>query len=251
MPSVKSKTKKTVVKEKPARKASVSLELPVYDTDGKEVSSVKLAPEIFGLKINQDLVHQVVVSQMANRRRVIAHTKNRGEVRGGGRKPWRQKGTGRARAGSIRSPLWRGGGVTFGPTKERVFKKEIPKKMRRKALFMVLSAKAKNNLLILLDKLEIGQPPKQSLAAVRDATGQAKTKLTKTMVEILKKLPCQNESCLIALPEMDKNIILAARNIPDIATIQAKDLNCLDLLSFKYLAMPKEAIKAIKETFQK
>ena len=236
MPVVKSKRKKiikSVKKEKP-----VDLELPVYDMEGKEVSSVKLEKEIFGLKINPDLVHQVVVSQAANRRRVIAHTKDRGEVRGGGRKPWRQKGTGRARHGSIRSPLWRGGGVTFGPTKERVFKKEIPKKMRRKALFMVLSAKVKNNLLILLDKLKIEKPE------------------TKLMVQIIKNLKTKVEnfeqgSILITLPEMDKNIILAARNIPDIATIQAKDLNCLDLLSFKYLAMPKESIKILKETFKK
>ncbi|PIW35074.1 MAG: 50S ribosomal protein L4, partial [Candidatus Nealsonbacteria bacterium CG15_BIG_FIL_POST_REV_8_21_14_020_37_12] len=201
--------------------------------EGKEVGTTLLPKEIFDVKISPDLVHQVVVSQMANRRKVIAHTKTRAEVRGGGRKPWRQKGTGRARVGSIRSPLWKGGGVIFGPRKERVFKKEIPKKMKRLALFMVLSGKIKNNLLILLDKLKIEKPK------------------TKEMTEILKKLPCKNESSLIALPELNKNLILAARNIPDIETIQAKDLNALDLLSFKYLIMPKEAIKLVKETFLK
>ena len=205
----------------------------VYNQEGKEVGQALLPKEIFNVSVNPDLVHQVVVSQMANRRQVLAHTKGRGEVRGGGRKPWRQKGTGRARVGSIRSPLWRGGGVTFGPTKERVFKKKIPKKMRRKALFMVLSGKVKNNLLILLDKLKLDQPK------------------AKLMAEIFKKLPCKNESSLIALPELNKNLILAARNIPDIETIQAKDLNALDLLSFKYLIMPKEAIKLVKETFLK
>jgi large subunit ribosomal protein L4 len=117
-----------------------------------------LPKEIFDVEINPDLIHQVVVAQTANRRRVIAHTKGRGEVRGGGKKPWRQKGTGRARHGSIRSPLWKGGGVTFGPTKERTFKKEINKKMKRKALFMVLTAKAKNNLLLVLDKIILEQP---------------------------------------------------------------------------------------------
>jgi len=205
----------------------------VYNQEGKEVGQTLLPKEIFDVKMHPDLIHQVVVSQMANRRQVIAHAKNRGEVRGGGRKPWRQKGTGRARHGSIRSPLWKGGGVTFGPTKERVFKKEIPKKMKRKALFMVLSEKAKNNLLIVIEKLE---------------TEKAKTKL---MAEILKKLPLQGKSSLIALPKMDKNLILAMKNIPNIETIQAKDLNCLDLLSFKYLLMPKESIKVIKETFSK
>ena len=205
----------------------------IYNQEGKEIGQTLLPKEIFGLKTNPDLVHQVVVSQMANRRQVIAHTRDRGEVRGGGRKPWRQKGTGRARHGSIRSPLWRGGGVTFGPTKERVFKKKIPEKMRRLALFMALSGKVKNNLLILLDKLKVEK---------------AKTKL---MAEILKKLPCKEKSSLIALPEIDKNLILATRNIPKIETIQAKDLNCLDLLSFKYLIMPKESIKVIKDTFLK
>ena len=209
------------------------MKIPVYNQQGKEIGQTLLPKEIFDVKLNSDLVHQIVVSQMANRRKVIAHTKDRGEVRGGGRKPWRQKGTGRARVGSIRSPLWRGGGVTFGPTKERVFKKIIPKKMRRKALFMVLSEKAKNNLLILLDKLKIEQPK------------------TKLIVEILKKLPGEGKSSLIALSQLDKNLILAARNLPKIRTIQAKDLNCLDLLSFKYLIMPKEAIRIIKETFLK
>jgi len=205
----------------------------VYNQKGKEIGQTLLPKEIFDVKMNPDLVHQVVVSQMANRRQVIAHTKDRGEVRGGGRKPWRQKGTGRARHGSIRSPLWKGGGVTFGPTKARVFKKEIPKKMKRLALFMALSGKAKNNLIILLDELKIEQ---------------AKTKL---MAEILEKLPCEGKNNLIALPKIDKNLILAIRNLSDVEVIQAKDLNALDLLSFKYLIMPKESIKVIKETFLK
>jgi len=209
------------------------MKIAVYDQQGKEIGTTLLPKEIFGVEINPDLMHQVVRSQMANRRRVTAHTKDRGEVSGGGRKPWRQKGTGRARHGSIRSPLWRKGGVTFGPTKERVFKKVIPKKMKRLALFMALSGKVKNNLLILLDKLKIEE---------------AKTRL---MTEIFKKLPCKNESCLIALPEYDKNLILSARNLPEVKTIQSKDLNCLDLLSFKYLLMSKESIKVIKDTFLK
>ncbi len=212
--------------------------LDVYNQNGEIVSTTLLPKEIFDVKINPDLVHQVMVSQMANRRRILAHTKTRAEVRGGGRKPWRQKGTGRARVGSIRSPLWRGGGVTFGPRKEKVFKKEIPKKMRRKALFMVLSGKVKNNLLILLDKLKIEH---------------AKTELLAQLIENW-KLKIENfkgGSLLIALPEYDKDIILAARNLPNVETIQAKDLNVLDLLSFKYLIMPKEAIKVIKETFIK
>jgi len=209
------------------------MKVSVYNQEGKEVGKVLLPKEIFEVKVNPDLVHQVVVCQMANRRQPIAHTKDRGEVRGGGRKPWSQKGTGRARHGSIRSPLWIGGGGTFGPRKEKKFKKKIPKKMRRKALFMVLSGKAKENLLLVLDKLEIKEPK------------------TKKIFEILQKFPCKNQSCLIALPKIDKNIISAARNLPKVETIQARDLNVLDLLSFKYLLVPEDSIKVIKETFLK
>lgn len=209
------------------------MKVQTYDQTGKAIGQALLPKEIFELKINPDLIHQVIVSQMANRRRVIAHTKDRSEVRGGGRKPWRQKGTGRARHGSIRSPLWRGGGVTFGPTNKRVFKKKINKKVRRKALLMVLSAKAKNNLVVLVDKLKIDK---------------AKTKV---MAEILQKLPCKKQSALIVLPSLDKNLILATSNLAKVKSIQAKDLNALDLLNFKYVIVPKTAIKIIKEIFVK
>ena len=205
----------------------------VYNQTGEQVGTTLLPKEIFGVELNSDLVHQVAVSQIANRRRVIANTKGRGEVRGGGKKPWRQKGTGRARVGSIRSPLWRHGGVTFGPTREKIFKKDIPAKMKRKALFMVLSEKVKNNLLVVLDNLKLEKPK------------------TKLMEEVLKKLPSKNESALIALPEVNKDLVLSSRNIQNSGVIQAKDLNCLDLLSSKYLILPKESIKVIKETFLK
>lgn len=203
-----------------------------YDQQGKELGQTRLPAEVFGVEMNSDLVHQVAVSQMANRRHVLANTKGRGEVSGGGRKPWRQKGTGRARHGSTRSPIWRHGGVTFGPTKERVFKQKINKKIKRKALLMVLTQKVKNNFMILLDRLEISQPK------------------TKLMAELLVKMPMKG-SCLIALPSVDKNTILAARNISKIKTVQARDLNVLDLLNFKYLLMPKDSIKVIQDTFAK
>ena len=204
-----------------------------YNQKGEEVGKTELPKEIFEVALNSDLVHQVVLVQQGNRRRKIAKAKDRSEVRGGGKKPWRQKGTGRARHGSIRSPLWKGGGVTFGPRTERVFKKIIPKKMRRKALFMVLSDKAKENFLLILDKLEIEK---------------AKTKL---MREILDKLFLKKGSGLLVLPEMQKDIILAARNIPKVQTIQAKDLNVLDLLNYKYVLMTKESIEVIKKVFLK
>lgn len=209
------------------------MEVIVYNQKGEEVGQVKLPKEIFGLKINPDLIHQIVVSQAANSRKAIANTKDRGEVRGGGKKPWRQKGTGRARHGSIRSPIWKGGGVTFGPTKDRVFKRKINKKMRRLSLFMVLSGKARDKLLLLVDGLRI-----------EDAK-------TKVMAEFLNRMPCQGKSCLISLPKIDKNIILSARNLPGVKVIEARNLNSLDVLSFKYLIIPKEAIEVISETFLK
>jgi large subunit ribosomal protein L4 len=205
----------------------------VYNQEGKEMGEALLPKEIFEVKLNQDLVHQVLVGQAGNRRIVMADTKDRSKVSGGGRKPWKQKGTGRARHGSTRSPLWRHGGVTFGPLSEANFKREIPNAMKRKALFMVLSEKVKNNLVVVLDDLKLEQ---------------AKTKV---MAEILGKLPSKKQTALIVLPDMDKNIISAARNIPGISTIQAKDLNCLDALSYKYFILLKGSIKVIKEIFIK
>jgi large subunit ribosomal protein L4 len=205
----------------------------IYNQNGKKLEeSISLPKEIFDVKMNADLVHQVAVAQMANKRRIIAKTKNRSEVSGGGRKPWRQKGTGRARHGSIRSPIWRHGGVTFGPQPDVAFKKEISKKMRRKALFMVLTSKAKKERLIVLDNLKIESPK------------------TKLMVDILDKLPVKG-SRLVILPKKDETIIKATRNISKTKSELAQNLNVLDLLSFNYLILPKDSIKTIKETFLK
>ncbi len=209
------------------------MKVDVYNQNGEVSGSVNLPKEIFEVKFNADLVHQIAVSQMANKRQISAHTKIRSEVRGGGKKPWRQKGTGRARHGSIRSPLWRGGGITFGPRNDKVYEKEVPKKMRRKALLMALSQKAKNSQLIVLDKIELEKGK------------------TKEMAKSLEKLPCTKQSTLIALPNYDKKIFLASRNIKKTSISEARNLNVLDILNYKYLLMPKESIKTIKETFSK
>ena len=204
----------------------------IYNQNGEATGQTKLPDEIFNVKVNPNLLHQVVVSQASNRRRAIAHTKDRSEVRGGGKKPWRQKGTGRARHGSIRSPLWAGGGVTFGPTNERNFKKRIPGKMKKKALSMALSAKAQNGLLVVVDSLPAFKEPK-----------------TKIIADFLGKLPSKNESALLAFRQTDRNAVLSAKNLEKIQTTQIKDINSLDLLSFKYLIIPKESIKIFKEMF--
>ena len=207
------------------------MEINLYNQKGELAGKTKVPEKIFEVSMSPDLVYQTILSQRANRRKKIAKTKDRSEVRGGGRKPWRQKGTGRARHGSIRSPIWRGGGITFGPTGKEVFKKIIPKKMRRKAMFMVLSVKAKEKLIFILEKLEIEK---------------MKTKLIK---KLLDKLFLKKGSGLIVLSEIDENIIKACRNIPKIKTIQAQDLNALDLLSYKYVVMSKESVKVIEKTF--
>jgi large subunit ribosomal protein L4 len=195
------------------------------------IKKTDLPDSVFGLDFNPDLVHQVVVSQMANRRQVSAHTKDRGDVRGGGKKPWRQKGTGRARVGSNRSPIWRGGGITFGPTNERNFKKIIPLKMKRKALLIALSQKARDNQLIILDEIKIDKP---------------KTKEMATLIAEQKK---EKGSLLIVIPEKDESIVRAGKNIANTAIMQAKDLNCLDVLKYKYIMMTEKAIDVIEKTF--
>ena len=203
-----------------------------YNQKGEVAGQIELPKDLFEVKVNPDLVYQVAVTQMGNRRQSNAHTKGRGEVSGGGKKPWKQKGTGRARAGSNRSPVWRHGGVVFGPTNEKVYGGKINKKMRRKALAMVLSAKLADNSLIMMDKLVVDQPK------------------TKEMVMILANIRKSVETfksgtILIALPGYEKTVILASRNIDGVETIEAAKLNVLDLLNTKYLLMPVKAIDSI------
>ncbi len=186
---------------------------------------------IFDIEINSDLIHQVVVSQSSNRRQGNAHTKDRSEKRGGGVKPWRQKGTGRARHGSKRSPIWAGGGVTFGPRKEKNYKKKIPLQMKRKALLMVLSEKKREKTLLFHD-LKI------------------KEVKTKAIKDIIDKLNITG-SILFVLGQNDKDFVLAQRNIPKTNTITAKDLNAFDLLQHKYVVMQEVAVKAIEDIFLK
>ncbi len=210
----------------------------VYNTKGEKVETMVLEKEIFEVDFNSDLVHQIIVSQSANKRQGTAHTKTIPDISGGGRKPWRQKGTGRARHGSIRSPIWKGGAVTFGPRNTKIFKKRVPKKMKRKALFMLLSIKAKEQNLIILDKLMFEQG-KTSLA-------QTLFNNLKTKINYFKK-----GSVLVGLPKIDMNAIRAIRNLPNTKTIQAKDMSPLDIISSKYLILTKESIKVVKETFLK
>ena len=209
------------------------IKVPVHNLEGEQTGTINLPKEIFGVKINNDLIYQVVNAQTANSRFHLAHTKDRSEVRGGGKKPWRQKGTGRARHGSIRSPLWKGGGVTFGPKLEENFEKKINKKAKKKALFMVLTSKIQDKELIILDELKIKEIKTKIMAGI----------ISKILKEIKKP------SILITISKKDENVIIASKNIPDVKTILADSLNVLDLLSFKYLLIDKEAIKVIEKIY--
>ena len=206
--------------------------IKVYNQEGKEVSELKLNEAIFDLPWNADLVHQVVRVAMANKRQVLASTKTREEVSGGGKKPWRQKGTGRARHGSIRSPLWKGGGVTFGPTKERNFKLKINKKMARKAFLTALSTKAKDNELLVLDDLKLSAPK------------------TKEMAKIMKNFP-QVKNSLLVLAEKNENLKRISRNLLNLNIANIDNLNILDILKYKYLIFTKDGIEYLNKKYSK
>jgi len=208
----------------------MKLDTKIYNINGEETGIIELPINIFGLEINNDLICQAINIQRSNSRTPFAHTKDRSEVRGGGKKPWQQKGTGRARHGSIRSPIWAGGGVTFGPRNEKNFKKKINKKAKRKALFMALSSKFRDKELVVLDKLVLEK---------------GKTKL---MTLAIKKIFKKDKPSILIITG-DKNIIRSSKNLSYTKTIAVNSLNVIDLLSFKYLLLDKESIKKIQEIY--
>jgi large subunit ribosomal protein L4 len=203
------------------------MKAPLRDMTGKVVEQTELRDDIFGIVPNEGVMHQALVRQLANARLATARTKTRGEVRGGGRKPWRQKGTGRARHGSTREPQWRGGGIVFGPRPGRNYAKAMPRKMRRLALRSALSSKVREGRLILLDKLEVPSPKtKEVLGMLSGLTG--------------------NSSALILLPERDTNVEKSVNNLPHAKTLRAQYLNLVDILGHDYLVMPLSAVKVIE-----
>ena len=203
------------------------MEVPVYNTQGEQVSEAELRADIFDVPVNQALMHQALVRQLANARLGTHKAKTRSEVRGGGRKPWRQKGTGRARQGSIRSPQWRGGGTVFGPT-PRSYRQKMPRKMRRQALRSVLSVKAAASQLVVLDTLEMAEPK------------------TKQVMRTLQNLGIDS-SALILLPQRDEVILRSVYNLPNVQTLVAQYLNVRDLLKFDYILVPLDSLEVIEE----
>ena len=202
------------------------MEIPVYSKEGEKIDNLQLDDKKFGGPIRKKLLRDAVIMYEANKRQGTASTKTKGEVAGGGRKPWTQKHTGRARAGSIRSPLWKGGGVSHGP-KPRDYSFAIPKKARRLALYTALSAKARDNELVVIDDLNFDIPK------------------TKQMVGILKALNMDNSSCLIVVSRANETVWKSARNIPYIKIMTSAELNAYEVLRPKKVLLTKEALSSI------
>lgn len=207
--------------------------ISLYNTKGDKVGSLELEASLFDVKANPALVHEAVVAQQANSRVAIAHTKNRGEVAGSSKKPWKQKGTGRARHGSTKSPIWIGGGITFGPRSDRNFSVKINKQAKRKALAMVLSEKVANEKFVAIDALTL------------------KDGKTKELAEILKNLPISKKKTLIILPPEQKDVALAAQNLKGIETMPANTLNVVDLLKTDVILMSKDAVDMVTKTYKR
>jgi large subunit ribosomal protein L4 len=213
------------------------MKIQVYNQQAEVVAEMDLNPKIFEVKPKAHLLAEAVRIQLSNARQGGANTKTRGEVRGGGKKPWKQKGTGRARAGSIRSPIWRGGGITFGPKANRNWELKLNQKAKTQALFMSLSDKAKEQKLIVLDKLTLPE---------------MKTKaLVKIMADLKQGLKTMGKSQLVVLSGKDENLIKSARNLTTVKTIFAKNLNLLEVLKADTLVVLKDSLPVIEKTYLK
>lgn len=205
------------------------MDAAVYSMDGKKSGTVSLPEHVFGVRWNADLVKQVADSLLSTKRKNVAHTKDRSEVRGGGRKPWRQKGTGRARHGSIRSPIWVGGGVTGGPRNDKNFERKVSKKMRAKALYTILSRKLRDGEVLFVDSVTLAEPKtKVAIQALHSLSG------IKGFENIFSK---KNNAAVIALSGKRKEIERAFSNLGNVEVIEARNLHLLVLLEYKYLVI--------------
>jgi large subunit ribosomal protein L4 len=201
----------------------------LYNMLGEKVGDIDLNDNIFGIEVNEHAMYEVVKNQLANRRQGTQSAKTRTEVRGGGRKPWRQKGTGRARQGSIRAPHWTGGGVTFAP-KPRDYSYKVPRKVKKLAMKSALSSKVENNEIIILDELNLSEPK------------------TKEMVKILNNINA-GKKALIVMDEKNANVIKSANNIPNVQTILVNTLNVYDILNYDSFIITKDAVRKVEEVY--
>lgn len=215
------------------------MKYPVYNNSGEQVKDIDLSSRLFGVTPKAEVVHQVVLAQEANSRQVLAHTKTRAEVRGGGKKPWKQKGTGRARHGSTRSPIWVGGGVAFGPRSERNFTQKVNKKQKQLALAMCLSDKASDKTLVILDNLN-------------NVTGKTKD-LSVWLSNLKSKVSGMKDSkkILLVMDAPDAKLTKSAANLDNIKTISALSLNCVDLLKATTVIATVKSIESVENHFKK
>ena len=200
----------------------------VYNMEGNEVGTIELNDAVFGVEVNEHLIHLAVVRQLANKRQGTQKAKTRSEVRGGGRKPWRQKGTGHARQGSIRAPQWTGGGVVFAPT-PRDYEVKMNKKERRAALKSALTSRVQDNKLVVLDELKLDEIK------------------TKEMQKVLTNLKVNK--ALVVMPELDQNVVLSTRNIPNVITALPNTVNVFDILKYNTVILTKAAVATIEEVY--
>jgi len=217
------------------------MKVDIYTTKGKKAATqATVSDAVFAAEKNDSLVHQVVVSMQANKRIAIAHTKDRSDVRGGGKKPWKQKGTGRARAGSSRSPIWRGGGVTFGPTNERNFSKKINSKMRARALYATLSEKSRAGQVLFIDKLSFDAPKTAAAKVVMGALASIKD---------FKSLSSKHNAAVVFVTEKDENTIKSFANFSNIDIKEVRNANPVDILTHKnVIIVDAEAASAVLES---
>lgn len=208
------------------------MKVKVYNLKGEATGEMELNDAVFGVKVKPEVVHQVFVSLNNNQREPWADTKGKGEVRGGGKKPWQQKGTGRARHGSIRSPIWKGGGVAFGPLTARNYKEKINKKTRRLAVKMCLSDKVAGKMFIAVEDFSFAEPK------------------TKVFTEFLKKSPVAGKSFLILTAGNDAKVLRMTKNLPKVETRRALDVNVMDLLNRQVVIAEKEGIKKLEENLK-
>jgi len=222
------------------KKSTAVAEANVYSQEGKEVAKLALSEKVFGVAWNADLVHDVVVTMQGNARSNSAHTKNRAEVRGGGKKPWKQKGTGRARHGSSRSPIWSGGGVAHGPRNERDYTRKINKNVRAKALGAVLSQKLRDEQIMFVDTFAFAKPKTKD--AITSLVALAKSLGKKDLVT--KKV----NAVLVVLAARDEAVEKSFRNMQNVEVVTVKDVNLVELLTYKYVivAKPEESQKALE-----
>lgn len=214
------------------------MKIKVYNQSAEAVKDLELSAKIFGIKPNNELLHQAVIAGQANSRQVLAHTKDRSEVSGGGKKPWKQKGTGRARSGSSRSPIWIGGGVTFGPRKDRNFKQKINQKMKQKALFMGLSDKVETGTLVILDNLDFND---------------YKTKNFNAMLTAVEKKVLANDrrDILVINDSKNEKTQYSGRNLKGVKIINLENINLLDILNYKNLLVTENAVKTLADRYSK